>query len=215
MSSDHYSTLSVPRNATKGQIKSSFYTLSREHHPDVSNSPQSAEVFRRASEAYSVLSDDRKRRVYDRSLPVGTSKSHAAAAAAGVKFKDRKKPGATHAWAKTYPTAHGEYMHPHPKDRFSSSSSSSGHAYSSRSTFTYKYPRSPYGDPLPNSHAWQTHPNATRSTSHRHDAHAQAQRMAIANISPLWRAIKLVGGVAILCTVLGLGRSRVGDTNGD
>ncbi|KAF9021653.1 DnaJ-domain-containing protein [Hymenopellis radicata] len=122
MSSDHYSTLSVPRNATKGQIKSSFYTLSREHHPDVSKSAESAEIFRRASEAYSVLSDDRKRRVYDRSLPVGTSKSHATA---GVKFRDRKKPGATYAWAKSHPTAHGEYMHPHPKDRYWSYSSSS------------------------------------------------------------------------------------------
>jgi molecular chaperone DnaJ len=64
---DYYKTLGVDKSASKDDIKKAFRKLAHEHHPDKNkNNPDSAQKFKEASEAYSVLSDDNKRAQYDR-----------------------------------------------------------------------------------------------------------------------------------------------------
>jgi len=62
---DFYTTLGVPRGATKDQIKDSYRKLALQYHPDRNKSPGAEEKFKEISEAYAVLSDDEKRRQYD------------------------------------------------------------------------------------------------------------------------------------------------------
>ncbi|MFA6294964.1 MAG: J domain-containing protein [Candidatus Paceibacterota bacterium] len=63
---DYYKTLGIDKSASKEDIKKSFHKIAHEHHPDkTKNDPTSAQKFKEASEAYSVLSDDNKRKQYD------------------------------------------------------------------------------------------------------------------------------------------------------
>ncbi len=62
---DFYDVLGVKRDATDAQIKSAYRKLARKFHPDVSKSPDAGEKFREATEAYEVLYDGEKRKVYD------------------------------------------------------------------------------------------------------------------------------------------------------
>lgn len=62
---DYYEILGVPRNATKEEIKRAYRRLALQYHPDRNKSPDAEEKFKEISEAYAVLSDDEKRRIYD------------------------------------------------------------------------------------------------------------------------------------------------------
>lgn len=63
---DYYTILGVSRDATKDDIRSAHRRLARELHPDVNKAPDAAARFAKVQEAYDVLSDDDKRKVYDR-----------------------------------------------------------------------------------------------------------------------------------------------------
>ncbi|KAL6334156.1 hypothetical protein AAG906_004587 [Vitis piasezkii] len=64
-SSDYYSTLGVPKSANSKEIKAAYRKLARQYHPDVNKQPGATEKFKEISAAYEVLSDDKKRALYD------------------------------------------------------------------------------------------------------------------------------------------------------
>lgn len=62
---DYYSTLGVSRSADSKEIKAAYRRLARQYHPDVNKQPGATEKFKEISSAYEVLSDDKKRALYD------------------------------------------------------------------------------------------------------------------------------------------------------
>ena len=59
---DYYKTLGVPRDASQEEIKKAFRKLARTHHPDAGGDEAK---FKEINEAYEVLSDEKKRNLYD------------------------------------------------------------------------------------------------------------------------------------------------------
>jgi molecular chaperone DnaJ len=62
---DYYKILGVDKSASKDDIKKAFRKIAHEHHPDKGGGESSNQKFKEASEAYSVLGDDNKRKQYD------------------------------------------------------------------------------------------------------------------------------------------------------
>src|ERR1700749_1850495 len=63
---DYYKALGVPKTAKPAEIKAAYRKLARKYHPDANKGDASAEErFKEISEAYSVLSDEKRRKEYD------------------------------------------------------------------------------------------------------------------------------------------------------
>ena len=89
---DYYKTLGVKRDAKPDEIKKAYRRLARKYHPDVNPGDKSAEErFKQVSEAFDVLSDAKKKAVYDRFGQYSDNLADAAARGAG--------PGATYGGA--------------------------------------------------------------------------------------------------------------------
>src|ERR1700686_4739821 len=93
---DFYEVLGVPRTASQKEISAAFRKLARKHHPDLNAGNKEAEArFKELSEAHEVLSDEKKRGLYDE-----FGETWAAARAAGVQpgqgggpFRANSRPG--------------------------------------------------------------------------------------------------------------------------
>ena len=62
---DYYEVLGVSKDASEAEIKSAFRKKAKEFHPDLNKSPDAAEKFKEAQEAYACLSDKDNRAKYD------------------------------------------------------------------------------------------------------------------------------------------------------
>ncbi|CAG9805674.1 unnamed protein product [Chironomus riparius] len=64
---DYYKILEVSKSATEPEIKKAYKKLALKYHPDKNpnNAEEANKKFREISEAYQVLSDEKKRRIYD------------------------------------------------------------------------------------------------------------------------------------------------------
>lgn len=77
---DFYAILGIPKTADAAAIKAAYRKLARTYHPDVNKSADAQAKFTEIQEAYDVLSDEEKRRLYDR---VGHAAFRAHGSAAG------------------------------------------------------------------------------------------------------------------------------------
>src|SRR6202166_2974408 len=63
---DYYGALGVSRTAKEDEIRKTYRKLARKYHPDLNPGDKSSgERFRKVQEAYDVLSDPKKRQIYD------------------------------------------------------------------------------------------------------------------------------------------------------
>src|ERR1700737_1763247 len=63
---DYYETLGVARGAKEDEIRKSYRKLARKYHPDLNPGDKAAEErFKKVQEAYDILSDENKKKIYD------------------------------------------------------------------------------------------------------------------------------------------------------
>ncbi|XP_014486575.1 PREDICTED: dnaJ homolog subfamily C member 30-like [Dinoponera quadriceps] len=67
---NYYDALEITPKATQSEIKSAYYMLSLQYHPDKNNSDYAKQKFQDISDAYEVLSNHEQRKNYDRHMMI-------------------------------------------------------------------------------------------------------------------------------------------------
>ena len=65
---NYYEILNINRKSTRDEIRNSFRTLAKKYHPDTNKTPEAESMFKDINEAYDVLTNDEKRKKYDRQV---------------------------------------------------------------------------------------------------------------------------------------------------
>ncbi|MBL8204235.1 MAG: molecular chaperone DnaJ [Blastocatellia bacterium] len=113
---DYYNTLGVKRGASEDEIKKAYRRLARKYHPDVNPGDKTAEdKFKQISEAYDVLSDPKKKEIYDKFGSYSENLRDAASKGAGAGYPG----GFDFNWGDFRPSGEAEAGGPSIKDIFS------------------------------------------------------------------------------------------------
>jgi len=84
---DFYDVLGVSKGADKGSIKKAYFKLAKQYHPDANQGDEkAADKFKSVTEAYEVLSDDKKKELYDTYGHAGVDPNFAGNAGQGNPF---------------------------------------------------------------------------------------------------------------------------------
>ncbi|WP_313636538.1 DnaJ C-terminal domain-containing protein [Paenibacillus sp.] len=73
----YYDALGVSKTATKQEIKKAYQKLAKKWHPDVNKAPEAEAKFKEAAEAYEVLGNEDKRKLYDEEQLYGAQRGRA------------------------------------------------------------------------------------------------------------------------------------------
>ncbi|THH09707.1 hypothetical protein EW145_g1824 [Phellinidium pouzarii] len=219
----HYDTLGVQPTASRMDIKANYFRLSKKYHPDVSRDKgsEAADKFHAVSEAYAVLSSDRERRAYDRSLAEARAASPStrpySAASTGeasrwaYEMHERRRRGAAHAWesprgyrphtqhSHSQPQRPGSTPHGRPYDPTSSSHPASG---SSSSWSAY--------EPHLHTGGWRTR---TGTPLRGRDAREEAERREhdrLMRESNVGRFLRTLGIILVVSWIGGFGQGWAG-----
>lgn len=78
MGKDYYKVLGIAKGATEDEVKKAYRKQALRFHPDKNKSPGAEDKFKEIAEAYDVLSDAKKKDVYDRFGEEGNWTHHTA-----------------------------------------------------------------------------------------------------------------------------------------
>ncbi len=63
---DFYKVLGLEKGASEDEIKKAYRKMALKYHPDKNKAPDAEEVFKGVAEAYEILSDPKKKELYDK-----------------------------------------------------------------------------------------------------------------------------------------------------